>query len=166
MARVFIGLGTNLGDRLNFLRRALEEIRNLRQTILKNCSSIYETEPVGVKEQPRFLNMVVELDSSLSPRELFQHLKNIEQLLGRTKSERWGPREIDLDLLYYGDEVMNESELRLPHPEIAKRRFVLVPMKDIAAEFLDPLHKRTIAELLLCCSDTSAVRKSSELSPL
>ena len=155
MAQVFVGLGSNLGDRRKFLRRAIIEMEGLKQTILKNYSFIYETEPLGLKEQPIFLNMVAELDSSLQPRELLQELKNIEQLLGRTKTERWGPREIDVDLLYYGREIINEEGLLLPHPEVANRRFVLVPMKDIAANFLDPLRKQTIKELLLHCPDTS-----------
>ena len=166
MAWVYVGLGSNLGDRVQYLHQALEELKNLRHTIVKNCSHVYETEPVGVKEQPPFLNMVVELNSSMIPRELFWELKKIEQLLGRIKTERWGPREIDLDLLYYGNEVINESDLRLPHPEIANRRFDLVPMKEIAAEFLDPLHKRTITELLRYCPDMSTVRKSSQHVPL
>jgi 2-amino-4-hydroxy-6-hydroxymethyldihydropteridine diphosphokinase len=159
MAQVFVGLGSNLGDRRKFLRRAIIEMEGLKQTVLKNYSFIYETEPLGLREQPIFLNMVAELDSSLQPRELLQELKDIEKLLGRTKTERWGPREIDVDLLYYSREIINEEGLLLPHPEVANRRFVLVPMKDIAANFLDPLKKQTIAELLIRCPDTSAVRK-------
>jgi 2-amino-4-hydroxy-6-hydroxymethyldihydropteridine diphosphokinase len=83
--------------------------------------------------------------------------------LGRTVTERWGPREIDIDVLYYGDVVVKDAELCLPHPEAANRRFVLIPLKEIAADFIDPLHKRTIDELLRCCPDTSAVRRSSKL---
>jgi 2-amino-4-hydroxy-6-hydroxymethyldihydropteridine diphosphokinase len=164
MARVFVGLGSNLGDRSDFLLRAVEEIKNLKGTVFNKSSSMYNTEPVGNKLQPQFLNMVVELDSALPPRELLQKLKQIERILGRKKAERWGPREIDLDLLYYGGEIMNDAELKLPHPEIAGRRFVLVPMKEIAPDFVDPLRKQTIAELLLCCPDTSAVRKSTRNS--
>ncbi len=164
MARVFIGLGSNLGDRSQFLMRAVEEIQRLEGTVLKKSSSAYDTEPVGIKAQPLFLNMVIEVDSVLPPGELLQKLKHIERSLGRKGSEHWGPREIDLDLLYYGGEIMNDDELKLPHPEIANRRFVLVPMKEIAADFVDPLHKRTIADLLLSCTDTGAVRKSTRES--
>jgi 2-amino-4-hydroxy-6-hydroxymethyldihydropteridine diphosphokinase len=117
MAQVFVGLGSNLGDRRKFLRRAIIEMEGLKQTVLKNYSFIYETEPLGLREQPIFLNMVAELDSSLQPRELLQELKDIEKLLGRTKTERWGPREIDVDLLYYSREIINEEGLLLPHPE-------------------------------------------------
>lgn len=162
MSRIFIGLGSNLGDRVKYLNRALSELIGLHQTIVKNYSSVYETEPVGVKGQPKFLNMVVELDSTLRPDDLVRELKEIEQRVGRTFSEHWGPREIDLDLLYYGGEMLNETALQVPHPEISNRRFVLVPLKEIAAEFQDPLRHLSIEELLHGCSDTSFVRKTTQ----
>jgi len=162
MGRIFIGLGSNLGDRAKYLRRALLELVNLHQTTLKKYSSVYETEPVGVKEQPKFLNMVAELDSMLRPDDLVHELKKIEHRVGRTFTEHWGPREIDLDLLYYGGEMLNETALHVPHPEISNRRFVLVPLKEIAAEFQDPLRHLSVEELLQRCSDTSAVRKTNQ----
>jgi 2-amino-4-hydroxy-6-hydroxymethyldihydropteridine diphosphokinase len=162
MSRIFIGLGSNLGDRAKYLRRALAELIQLHQTTVKKCSSVYETEPVGVKEQPKFLNMVAELDSMLRPDDLMRELKDIEQRVGRTFREHWGPREIDLDLLYYGGEMLNETELHVPHPEISNRRFVLVPLKEIAADFQDPLRHLSIEELLQQCSDTSSVRKTNQ----
>jgi len=162
MSRIFIGLGSNLGDRVRYLHRALSELIRLHQTTVKNFSSVYETEPVGVKGQPKFLNMVVELDSTLRPDDLVRELKEIEQRVGRTFSEHWGPREIDLDLLYYGGEMLNETALQVPHPEISNRRFVLVPLKEIAAEFQDPLRHLSIEELLQRCSDTSSVRKTTQ----
>ena len=162
MSRIFIGLGSNLGDRATYLHRALSELENLHQTTVRKYSSIYETEPVGVKTQPMFLNMVAELDSMLRPDELVRELKEIEHRVGRTVSEHWGPREIDLDLLYYGGEMLNETALHVPHPEISNRRFVLVPLKEIAAEFQDPLRHLSIEELLQRCSDTSAVRKTNQ----
>jgi 2-amino-4-hydroxy-6-hydroxymethyldihydropteridine diphosphokinase len=161
MARIFIGLGSNLGDRMYYLHQALVEIANSRQIIIKKYSSVYETEPVGKKEQPQFLNMVAELESTLLPQDLLQRLKEIENTLGRTHSEHWGPREIDLDILYYGNEVFNGEKLRLPHPEIVNRRFVLVPMEEIAGEFLDPKQCLSMKELLQHCSDTRTVRKIS-----
>jgi len=161
MVQVFIGLGSNLGDRVDYLYRALVEIANSRQIIVKKCSSIYETEPVGKNDQPQFLNMVAELESTLLPQELLWRLKEIEGVLGRTHAEHWGPREIDLDILYYGSEVLNDGKLQLPHPEIANRRFVLVPMNEIAGEYFDPMKQRTAKELLQCCSDTGTVRKIS-----
>ena len=162
MNRIFIGLGSNLGDRAKYLNRALSELENLHQTTIKKYSSVYETEPVGVKEQPKFLNMVAELDSLLRPDDLVRELKEIENRVGRTYSEHWGPREIDLDLLYYGGEMLNETALQVPHPEISNRRFVLVPLKEIAAEFQDPLRHLSVKELLQRCSDTSAVRKTTQ----
>jgi 2-amino-4-hydroxy-6-hydroxymethyldihydropteridine pyrophosphokinase len=159
MGQVFIGLGSNLGDRAYYLHQALVEIANSPQIIMKKYSSVYETEPVGKKEQPQFLNMVAELESTLLPRDLLQRLKEIENALGRTHTEHWGPREIDLDILYYGSEVFNDEKLRLPHPEIVNRRFVLVPMKEIAGEFLDPMQHLSMKELLRRCSDTSIVHK-------
>ena len=162
MSRIFIGLGSNLGDRAVFLHRALLELENLPQTTVKQFSSVYETEPVGIKDQPKFLNMVVELDSPLRPDDLLVQLREIELRVGRTFREHWGPREIDLDLLYYGGEMLNETALHVPHPEISNRRFVLVPLKEIAAEFQDPLSHLSIEELLQRCSDTSSVRKTSQ----
>jgi 2-amino-4-hydroxy-6-hydroxymethyldihydropteridine diphosphokinase len=166
MVRVFIGLGSNLGDRVKYLNQALAEIANSKQIFIKNYSSVYETEPVGNKEQPQFLNMVAELESALAPQDLLRKLKEIEIALGRKYSEHWGPREIDLDILYYGDEVFNDGKLHLPHPEIANRRFVLVPMKEIAGEFLDPVQHLSIKELLSRCPDIKSVRKSKHLIDL
>jgi 2-amino-4-hydroxy-6-hydroxymethyldihydropteridine diphosphokinase len=162
MIRIFIGLGSNLGDRAKYLQCALSELVNLHQTTVKKYSSVYETEPVGVKEQPKFLNMVAEVDSMLRPDNLVRELKEIEHRVGRTFREHWGPREIDLDLLYYGGEMLNETELHVPHPEISNRRFVLVPLKEIAAEFQDPLRHLSVEELLQRCSDTSSVRKTAQ----
>ena len=162
MSRIFIGLGSNLGDRAKYLRRALSELENLHQTTIKKYSSVYETEPVGVKDQPKFLNMVAELDSKLRPDDLVREMKEIEHRVGRTFHEHWGSREIDLDLLYYGGEMLNETALQVPHPEISNRRFVLLPLKEIAAEFQDPLRHLSIEELLQRCSDTSIVRKTTQ----
>lgn len=161
MVQIYIGLGSNLGDRKDYLHRALLELMNLQNTVVKKCSSVYETEPVGIREQPQFLNMVIELDSTLPPHDLLQRLKRIEHSLGRINNEHWGPREIDIDLLYYGEKVINDNNLHVPHPEIAQRRFVLVPMREIAANFQDPLRSLSIEELLQHCSDTSTVRKTS-----
>jgi len=159
MSRIFIGLGSNLGDRSAYLEKAVTELSKLSQTFLRQRSSIYETEPVGVKEQPDFLNMIAGLESSLPPAALAKQLKEIESRLGRSPRERWGPREIDLDLLYYGAEIINEPELQVPHPEIHRRKFVLVPLNEIAGELIDPLRQLSVVRLLQRCSDTSFVRR-------
>jgi 2-amino-4-hydroxy-6-hydroxymethyldihydropteridine diphosphokinase len=159
MAQVFIGLGSNLGNRLEFLQQARNELAEQKDVKLKNISAIYETEPVGVKEQPQFLNQVVEAETTEEVSVLMKTLKHIEHTIGRTETMRWGPREIDLDLLYYNSIVYSDETVHVPHPEIANRRFVLVPMKEIAPTFVDPLRKQTVEELLHRCQDTSTVRK-------
>lgn len=161
MGRVFVGLGSNLGDRLHFLERAVSALEMLPGSRLLKRSFIYETEPVGLKEQSEFLNMAVELATSLPARELLKELKSIEQTLGRTATNRWGPREIDLDLLYDGNTVLDEEGLHIPHQEISNRKFVLVPLNEIAPDFLDPRLKTTVAALLRQCKDTSKVQKAT-----
>lgn len=161
MARVFISLGSNLGDRLQFLQRAIDAIAQLPSTTLKKVSSVYETEPVGVKNQPGFLNAVAELQTSLTLKELFQSLKDIERTIGRTKTERWGPREIDLDLLYYNTVCLKNAELQIPHPEIQNRKFVLIPLIELAEDFIDPVTKKMIKQILEYCPDTSTVMRTS-----
>ncbi len=161
MVSILVGLGSNLGDRLRYFELALLEIKKIPETKVKKISSVYETEPVGIKEQPKFFNAALELESSLSPQELFQKFKLIEQHIGRTSTVRWGPREIDIDLLYYDDAVRSEGGVRIPHPEVAKRRFVLVPLCEIAENFVDPILQMPLRDLLQRCSDTSAVQKTS-----
>jgi len=161
MAQVFIGLGSNMGNRIEFLEQALKALAEHQQITVKNISSIYETEPVGVKDQPPFLNQVAEIETSVEVSDLMKLLKHIEHTIGRTETKRWGPREIDLDLLYYNSIVYNDAKVCVPHPEIANRRFVLVPLKEIAPQFPDPLRKQTMEELLHHCQDTSAVRKTN-----
>jgi 2-amino-4-hydroxy-6-hydroxymethyldihydropteridine diphosphokinase len=159
MPQVFIGLGSNLGDRLDYLHRAVDSLSELECTSVVKCSSVYETQPVGKTNQPDFLNMVVELRSDLNEKGLFNGLKRIEEKIGRKHGERWGPREIDLDLLYYDASVIKDAELSLPHPEIANRKFVLVPMNEIAPEFEDPAKHESIESLLMKCTDKGNVGK-------
>lgn len=158
--QIYIGLGSNLGDRLGYLDSALKELSTLPNLKIVGMSSVYETEPYGLKQQPEFLNMAVELESNLEPEELFIGLKSIERKLGRQGSERWGPREIDLDLLYFGERVVKGRELHVPHPEVDRRRFVLGPLNEIASTFTDPVTGKAISKLLAECPDKSAVRKT------
>lgn len=127
--RAFVGLGTNLGDRLSNLRRAVDALDTKGVSVVQ-VSSVYETDPVGPR-QPDFLNAVCEIETGLAPGELLEVLKEIESELGRSRSERWGPREIDLDLLLYGDESIEEPGLTVPHPELIKRDFVMVPLLEL-----------------------------------
>ena len=146
--RAFIGLGSNLGDREANLRQALESLAQAPETTVVRASSLYDTEPVGVEDQPHFLNAVAQIETQLTPRQLLWNLMLVERRLGRVRSQRWGPRTIDLDLLLYEDVVMEEADLELPHPELAKRSFVLVPLVELEPLLLHPITRETMLALL------------------
>ena len=160
MHRVLVGLGSNVGDRLGFLQKAVHELERTQGISVTSISCVYETEPVGKKNQPQFLNAAIELSCSVSALQLYMRMKEIERLIGRTPAERWGPREIDLDLLYFDDAVIESLTFIIPHREASNRRFVLVPLSEIAADFVDPAKKCSVRTLLECCSDTCEVVKS------
>jgi 2-amino-4-hydroxy-6-hydroxymethyldihydropteridine diphosphokinase len=157
MKTVYLGLGSNLGDRVKNLRRAIEALgaRGVRVT---RESSIYETEPLEVREQPWFLNCVVEAETDLMPRQLIQALLEIERDLGRRRRVPKGPRLIDMDILLFGTSTMSAPELEIPHPRMAQRKFVLLPLAEIAASVRHPITKLTIAEMLAETPDRSEVR--------
>ena len=150
---VYLGLGSNLGDRLLNLNAAAGHFSVLKQ------SSIYETEPVDYLEQPWFLNMVVCIQTSLSPRSLLQFCQDMERDLGRIRIIPKGPRMIDVDILFFDDLIYSDAELILPHPRIQDRRFVLEPLNEIASDFVHPAWNKTISQLLSECQDQSIVRK-------
>lgn len=127
----YIGLGSNLQDREQFIYHALRMLQELPQTHMIQCSSLYETDPVGYTEQPLFLNMVAGIETELLPVELLQRCMQIEKELGRTREIRWGPRTIDLDILLYGDQKVICPELCIPHPRMRERPFVLIPLLEI-----------------------------------
>jgi 2-amino-4-hydroxy-6-hydroxymethyldihydropteridine diphosphokinase len=127
----FVALGANLGDRESSLRDALRRLADDPELEVRSISSVYETAPVGFTDQPSFLNMAVCLGTDLEPIELLRRLLAIEQEMGRVRDVRWGPRNIDLDLLLYGEMSMETPELTLPHPRMGQRAFVLVPLRDI-----------------------------------
>ena len=148
-SNVFLGLGSNQGDRDLYILRAIAEIGKLPSSRITAVSSFYETEPVGQIEQPDFLNAVIRLETPLAPQELLNELKRIETaVLGRTAALRWGPRRIDLDILLYGDLVMDTPELTIPHPRLHERRFALQPLAEIAPETVHPVMRQTITRLL------------------
>ena len=131
MTRAYVGLGANLGPREVTLLRAVDLLAAADGVEVVAVSHLRETEPVGVVDQPPFLNGAVAIDTSLSARELLEVLLEIERALGRVRGERWGPRTVDLDLLVYGEETLDEPGLRVPHPRLAERRFALEPLADL-----------------------------------
>jgi 2-amino-4-hydroxy-6-hydroxymethyldihydropteridine diphosphokinase len=144
---VYLALGSNLGDRAANLRAAIERLAPGLNVRRQSC--IYETEPWGYADQPAFLNMVVEADTRLDPDSLLTFLKNIEAEMGREATFRNGPRLIDLDILFYDNLVLDTPPLVIPHPRLHERAFVLVPLADLAPEFLHPLLGETILHLLM-----------------
>ncbi len=139
-------MGTNLGDKKENLTRAINEIKKIGEVLA--CSSVYETEPVGFVNQPFFYNQVIEVQATVPPQELLVVLKNIEQKMGRVSTMRNGPRIIDCDMLYYGNVTLKTDVLTIPHPRAAERAFVLIPLSDIAPEFVDPQKKKQIREMV------------------
>ena len=155
---IYLSLGSNLGDRAANLERAIAALPDAGVRVLRR-SSLYETEPVDFLAQPWFLNCVVEAETSLAPRQLLDALQGIERLLGSKKLVPRGPRIIDLDILFYGTGVLHTDGMEIPHPRMASRSFVLVPLAELAPEFHHPVLDATIAELLAATQDTSIVRR-------
>jgi 2-amino-4-hydroxy-6-hydroxymethyldihydropteridine diphosphokinase len=145
MPMVFLGLGSNIGNKEEYINKALSFISELYQ--VKKISHLYLTEPVSTIKQDWFLNRVVEIQTDIDPKKLLFTVKSIEQKLGRTKTVKNGPRTIDIDILFYGDCVLNTKNLIIPHPSIQERLFVLQPMMDINPNLIHPVFKRSIHEL-------------------
>jgi 2-amino-4-hydroxy-6-hydroxymethyldihydropteridine diphosphokinase len=138
MPRVYIGLGSNLGDREATIRAALARLGGEDDIRVVRVSSLRETDPVGYADQPRFLNGAAELDTDLAPRELLDRMLAVERQLGRVRGRRYGPRTVDLDVLLYGDEMIDEPGLVVPHPRLVERRFVLEPLAELDPELVVP----------------------------
>ena len=159
MTTVYLSLGSNVGDRPQNLRTAIAALDDAGVQ-MRRISKIYETEPVDYLEQDWFLNCVVEGETALAAAELLQGLRRIEKKMGSAKAFAKGPRIIDLDILYFADAVINSMGLQIPHPRLADRRFVLVPLAEIAPGLRHPVTQQTSAGMLLATSDRSAVRET------
>lgn len=144
----YVGVGSNLGDRQETIQQAKQKLSNIKNIHFIRSAVIYETDPVGGPKQGSFLNTVWEIETELSAQELMAVLLKIESSLGRQRTEKNGPRTIDLDLLLYGDEVIHETELTVPHPRLHERWFVLKPLWDLRADYVHPIFKKSICELL------------------
>ena len=144
---VYLGLGSNVGEREQNLQAAVDRLRS-GELRLKRLSSVYETEPQGIRNQRWFLNVVAEAETDLFPRQLLGRIVKIERELGRRRGIENGPRTIDIDILFFGNAIVQTGELVIPHPRFAERRFVLAPMVELAPDLRDPVSRRTMRELL------------------
>lgn len=147
MSIVYLSLGVNLGDRPAMLVKALSALDTLPEVRVLRISPVYESDPWGLTEQPKFLNIVVEIETAFSPLELLHAVKDLEQRLGRQPARRWGPRCIDIDLILWGDTLVHTPELAIPHQRFRERAFVLTPLADLAPAAVDPETGSTIAVL-------------------
>lgn len=156
LSSVFLGLGTNLGDKQGKLDQAIELITQ-QVGFLKKASSVYITEPWGIREQDQFLNQVIEVRTFLQPLEILQRVLDIEKQMGRKRVIKWGERIIDIDILFVGQLTTHSQRLKIPHPHLQDRNFVLVPMVEIAPDFIHPVFLKSMRDLLAECSDTLKV---------
>jgi len=159
---VLLSLGSNQGDRRLHLALALRKLTEAGIQV-QAISSLYETEPVDVSNQPDFLNLACLVETTLTPVDLLERCMEIEEQLGRVRSVRRGPRPVDIDIIYIGDRVIQSDHLTVPHPRRLQRRFVLEPIAEIAADFRDPVMHRSVSTLLSQCLDQARVQKSGKL---
>ncbi|BCU53217.1 2-amino-4-hydroxy-6-hydroxymethyldihydropteridine diphosphokinase [Staphylococcus auricularis] len=144
MVHAYLGLGSNVGDRVAQLEEAIRLLNEADNVTVTQRSSIYETEPVGYVDQPQFLNQCVEVETSLTPNALLEVCQYIEQQLHRVRTIRWGPRTLDVDILLYDDKIIKEDDLTVPHPRMLERSFVLIPLNEIAADVIEPQSQQSI----------------------
>jgi 2-amino-4-hydroxy-6-hydroxymethyldihydropteridine diphosphokinase len=158
MNEAYLLTGGNMGNRLAYLSKAKEQIEKRCGSILKE-SSVYKTAAWGKEDQEAFLNQVLKIETSLHPGELLKKILEIEESLGRKRELKYGPRTIDIDILFFNGDIINQHSLKVPHPQMQARRFVLVPLNEIAANKIHPSLHKTISQLLAECPDPLAVNK-------
>lgn len=158
MCQVYLSLGGNLGDRLSNLIMAIQLIKERIGEVLQE-SAIYETKAWGDTNQPDYLNMVIALKTNLAPEELLNKTQRIENELGRKRREKWGARTIDIDILLINHLIINTERLKVPHPLMSERKFVLLPLMEVAAEFIHPIFKTSIKTLTSNCEDVLEVKR-------
>ena len=158
MPRVFLGLGSNIEDRFAYLSQAYQQIS--KQYKIISTSSIYETEPIGEKNQSKFFNAVIEIETNETPQELFSFIKSVEKIIGRIERGKWQTREIDIDILLFSNLILETNELTIPHKEMHKRKFVLTPLDEIGSKIIHPKFNSTIFQLLSECNDKSEIQKT------
>ncbi|MFQ5594420.1 MAG: 2-amino-4-hydroxy-6-hydroxymethyldihydropteridine diphosphokinase [Anaerolineae bacterium] len=157
MSIIYLSLGSNLGDRLATIKKALRMLES--RVDVRSVSSVYETEPWGLKNQPLFLNLVCSGQTDLTPHALLDFVKGIEQQLGRQSAVRYGPRSIDIDILFYNHHIFRSSRLEIPHPHLADRAFVLYPLSEIAPDLEHPVTGKTVCTMLAALEEPEAVRR-------
>ena len=150
MTLVYLSLGSNKGDKVNFIHQATSLIANSENIKLVRASTLYESEPWGEKNQPWFVNVGLEVKTTLSPQEFLEKMQNIETQLGRVRGEdtkKWSEREIDIDIIFWGNEIINDPNLKVPHPYAHKRAFVLVPFLELIPDFIHPVIKKSLIDI-------------------
>lgn len=158
MNEVYLLTGGNIGNRLEFLSKAKKEIKKGCGNVLQE-SSVYETAAWGMENQKAFLNQVLKIETSFNPEQLLNIILHIEEFLGRKRELKYGPRTIDIDILFFNDEVIDKQGLKIPHPQMQNRRFVLIPLNEIASQKIHPVFQKTISQLLAECPDPLTVNK-------
>ena len=157
MEKVILHLGSNIGDRVMLLNQGLDLIGK-RIGKIELRSAFYETEPWGMKDQQDFLNLAIEVKTGLTPLELLTQAKAIEKIVGRNKKEHWGPRKLDIDIIFYGQKSFEKDDLTIPHKEVQNRNFVLIPVMEIAGDWIHPNLNRSVEELYVSSTDSCEVR--------
>ncbi|UEX89950.1 2-amino-4-hydroxy-6-hydroxymethyldihydropteridine diphosphokinase [Staphylococcus ratti] len=156
MVDVYLGLGSNIGNRAEQLKDAIERIGQLNDVDIQHVSSMYETKPVGYVAQPDFLNLCLHVKTTCTPEVLLEKCLTIEKDLHRVRKERWGPRTMDIDILLYGDKIIETDRLTIPHPRMTERAFVMIPLNEIASQVVEPRSQKTIHSLVQ--SDETVVK--------